>query len=70
MIYVGHVREGLTELASRAIQQRRWLSSGGPEIGSLDEAVSQTFDDSGLGDVLEKPMAVDGLGAEAVRSAS
>lgn len=67
-IYINHVREGLAELASERRQGHLWLATEGPEIGSFDEAVEQTFDDSGLGDVLEKPVAVQALGAKAVRS--
>jgi hypothetical protein len=45
--------ECLTELASREVQMRLWLSAGQPETSSFSEVVEQLFSDSGLGDALE-----------------
>jgi len=44
----------LKELSDYDFQNRVWLASTGPEISSFTEAVSGLFDDSGLGDALEK----------------
>jgi hypothetical protein len=67
MIYINHVREGLAELASEALQTQLWLASDGPWIGSFDEAVEQTYSDSGLGDALDKSLAAEIVGVEAVK---
>jgi len=55
MRWVGYhlVKEALAELADASFQERVWLGSGDAEIGSIVEAMSQLFDDSGLGDVLD-----------------
>jgi hypothetical protein len=66
IIYVNHVREGLAELASEELQRKLWLPSEDPRIGSFEEAVEQTYTDSGLGDALDKGLAVEALGSEAV----
>lgn len=47
------VREALAELADASFQQRVWLAQGGPEVGSVVEAMSQLLDDSGLGDAID-----------------
>lgn len=47
------VKEALAELAHASFQERLWLAAAGPEVGSLVEAMSQLFDDSGLGNALE-----------------
>ena len=67
MIYINHVREGLAELASEALQTQLWLASEGPRIGSFEEAWEQTYDDSGLGDALDKSLAAETVGVEAVK---
>ncbi|MEN3951236.1 hypothetical protein [Iodidimonas sp. SYSU 1G8] len=46
--------ESLRELASRQLQEARWLSDGSSDISSFTEAVEQLFTDSGLGDSLQK----------------
>ncbi|MCD4824349.1 MAG: hypothetical protein K8S55_07065 [Phycisphaerae bacterium] len=45
----------LKELSDRAIQERLWLPNEKSEQSSFEESVCQLFDDSGLGDRLEKP---------------
>lgn len=47
------VKEALAELADASFQQRVWLAEAGPEVGSVVEATSQLFDDSGLGDAID-----------------
>lgn len=54
------VREALAELANASYQQRVWLAAVGPEVGSLTEASEQLFDDTGLGDALERRVEVYG----------
>jgi hypothetical protein len=49
-----HVEDALRELSDQDEQARLWLARGGPEISSLDECVSRLFDDSGLGDALDR----------------
>jgi hypothetical protein len=44
----------LSELANYDFQRRVWLASSGPEISSFAEAICGLFDDTGLGDRLEK----------------
>ena len=63
-IYLSHVREGLAELASEELQRQLWLSPEHPS--SFVEAVARTYDDSGLGDVLDEPLAVEEIGPTAV----
>jgi hypothetical protein len=53
-VYRTVVVQALSEIADRAYQEKVWLASAGPEVGSLVEAVSQLFDDSGLADALGK----------------
>ncbi|MCE5197983.1 MAG: hypothetical protein ABFD54_13790 [Armatimonadota bacterium] len=49
------VLANLRELADENYQRRVWTSSSGPEMSSFDEDVCGLFDDSGLGDELDKP---------------
>jgi hypothetical protein len=49
------VRSALAELADETYQRRVWTGqSGGREIASFIECVESLFDDSGLGDALER----------------
>jgi hypothetical protein len=48
------VIEALKELADLGFQRRVWLATGGPEVSSFEEAVCGLFNDTGLGDLLEK----------------
>lgn len=65
-IYLAALREGLTELASEELQRQLWLSSDGRGVSSFDEAVSRTYDDSGLSVALEKGDAAERLAPQAV----
>ncbi|HEX5442955.1 MAG TPA: hypothetical protein VFW87_03960, partial [Pirellulales bacterium] len=56
-VYKENAIHSLEELADIRMQHRRWLSAGGSEVSSFTEAVCQLFDDTGLGDALEKPDA-------------
>ena len=58
MVYKNNVVTSLRELADESTQRRLWLASEGPEISSFTEAVCQLFDDTGLGDDLEKRVPV------------
>ncbi len=53
-VYRHLVKEALAELADATFQRRVWLGTGSADVGSLVEAMSQLFDDSGLGDALDK----------------
>ena len=53
MIYIENLLSGLEELSSRDFQARVWFATGGPEVSSFSECVSQTFDDTGLSDAIE-----------------
>src|SRR3954447_20934653 len=48
------VEDGLRELADEAEQGRLWTASAGPEVSSFTECVCRLFDDSGLGDGLDR----------------
>jgi hypothetical protein len=48
------VEEALRELSDEDAQTRLWSSSGGTEVSSLTEAKSRLWDDSGLGDAMER----------------
>ena len=54
-IFRAKVIESLRELSDEAFQRRVWLASSGPEVSSFVEAISGLFDDTGLGDILERP---------------
>jgi hypothetical protein len=47
------VIEGLRELSDIGSQRKWWLAPEG-EVSSFTEAISKLFDDSGLGDVLDR----------------
>lgn len=64
-LYDSILREGLSELESESTQRRLWLASGGPEVGSFDEAVAHTYDDSGLSDVLASQASGEILSSDA-----
>ena len=49
-----HVEDALRELADADVQARLWLANSGRGISSLDECGCRLFDDSGLGDALDK----------------
>jgi hypothetical protein len=49
-----HVEDALRELSDQDEQERLWLAHDSHEISSLDECVSRLFDDSGLGDALDR----------------
>jgi hypothetical protein len=57
---LSHVIDALRELSDESLQRRRWLSSGEGEVSSFTEAVCQLFDDSGLGDELDKGREIFG----------
>lgn len=69
LIYVDHIREGLTELASEDLQYAVWVDPDDARVGSFVEAICQVWDDSGLSRALEKePEAVqEMLGSDAVQ---
>jgi hypothetical protein len=48
------VDDALREFADEASQTALWTASGGPEVSSFDECLCRLFDDSGLGDELER----------------
>jgi hypothetical protein len=52
-LYVSKVLEALDELADVREQRRLWLASSG-EVSSLVEVCCGLFDDSGLGDAMNK----------------
>jgi hypothetical protein len=54
-----HVEGALRELADEHEQRRLWLSTGADgEVSSPTECVCRLFDDSGLGDELERDRVV------------
>jgi len=53
MIYVENLMEALRGLSDADHQRRTWLASGGPEISSFSEMVSQAFDDTGLANYID-----------------
>ena len=54
------VVECLRELADEKFQQRVWLASSGPEVSSFEEAICGLFDDTGLGDAIDRGQDVFG----------
>lgn len=48
------VEEALRELSDERAQERLWSSSGETDVSSLTEAKSRLWDDSGLGDEMER----------------
>jgi hypothetical protein len=51
-----HVVDALQELADESMQRRLWFSTGenGADVSSLIECRCRLFDDSGLGDALDR----------------
>jgi hypothetical protein len=45
---------GLEDLSDREAHELIWLGNSATEVSSFEEAVCQTFDDSGLSDVSEQ----------------
>ena len=62
------IKESLAELADAPYQERLWLGEVGQTIGSLDEAMCQLFDDSGLGAALDAGTADSPVFDEAIDS--
>lgn len=52
MIKVDQLIVALKDLSDEEFQRRAWLASKGRVISSFSEQVCQTFDDTGLSDVL------------------
>jgi hypothetical protein len=63
VIYRDKILDHLRELAQVEDQRRLWLASSG-EISSFTEAMCGLFDDTGLGDALQKGDAVFNAGAD------
>jgi hypothetical protein len=63
-IYRKNIRDALTQLSDRDLQQKLWMSdgSGGSDVSSFDEAVEILFTDTGLGRALDS--GTTGLGKE------
>ena len=59
------VLESLKELADINTQRRLWLAERG-EVSSYEEAVSQLFNDTGLGHALENGLTVFSPQADAL----
>jgi hypothetical protein len=53
MINMKQLVRALLELSDVEFQRRAWLASEGPEVSSFSEQVCQTFDDTGLSDLLD-----------------
>jgi len=53
-ITYSHIEQCLKELSDSEFQQRVWLRGEGPEVSSYSEVVCQLFDDTGIGDQLDK----------------
>lgn len=61
MINFNHVLWGLEELADRKQQERLWLDRSIEQASTFEEAVSQTFDDTGLAELLDSTDKKDAL---------
>jgi hypothetical protein len=59
------VEGALRELADEDAQAALWSASEGPEVSSLAEAKSRLWDDSGLGDAMERDIVfTEGIDAQ------
>jgi hypothetical protein len=63
-ISVTNVLECLQELADEKFQHRVWAVSSGPEVSSFSEAICGLFDDTGLGDAIDRGQDVFGKEAD------
>ncbi len=54
MVYRDNIIDALRYLADADYQRRAWLASSGPIVSSFSEDVCQLFDDTGLGDALDR----------------
>ena len=48
------IKESLAGIADARFQEAAWTSTAGPIVSSLQEDISQLFDDTGLGSDLDK----------------
>ncbi len=53
------VQDALRELSDEQAQHVLWRSEGEPEVSSLAEARSRLWDDSGLGDAMDRGVVYD-----------
>jgi hypothetical protein len=53
-VYDTLVIAALSELADAELRSRLWLSDGSTDVSSLDECACSLYDDSGLGDALDR----------------
>lgn len=65
MIAIDRLVLALRELSDEVFQRKAWLASSGPVVSSFAEQVSQTFDDTGLADVLDSQQRPSALSEEA-----
>ena len=66
--HLAEIVECLRELGDAEYQQRVWIRGEGDEVSSFAEATCRLFDDTGLGDLLEKRDTVISPEADAVLS--
>jgi len=66
-VNIAMLKECLRDLSDEEFQKRVWLLGAGPEESSFSELISQTFDDTGLSDVLDSPNFVNEVGGVAVQ---
>jgi hypothetical protein len=59
-VFVGHVREALSELSDVQYQRRVWTGQSEREMSSFIEAVEYLYTDSGLSDALDRGEPVFG----------
>lgn len=55
---------GLEELSDKELQEKLWLGKSEGEMSSFVEAISSTFDDSGLGKILDSKGSQDEVSVE------
>jgi predicted GTPase len=58
-VYSELIDSALRELSDERTQTTLWCSEGGSEVSSLTEAISRLWDDSGLGDAMERGVVFD-----------
>lgn len=61
---------GLEELSDRDLQEKLWTGKVDGEMSSFVEAISSTFDDSGLGRILDSDQPTDQISPEVKEKAT
>jgi hypothetical protein len=69
-VHIDSLIWGLEELSDRSLQERLWTGKIEGEVSSFVEAVSSTFDASGLGNLLDLNKSTNQISKDAMEKAA